>query len=101
MCEKVVDLLLYAPNCWIWAIKKYPVFDECEGETINSVKDCFYKMTKELFYDYFQEPPIIKEDDFKGVFNATFIVTEEGRFKFIFINTPYKELKEEVVRTFF
>ena len=98
--KKWLIFFFMLPIAGFGQLKKYPVFDECEGETINSVKDCFYKMTKELFYDYFQEPPIIKEDDFKGVFNATFIVTEEGRFKFIFINTPYKELREEVVRTF-
>ena len=62
--KKWLIFFFMLPIAGFGQLKKYPVFDECEGETINSVKDCFYKMTKELFYDYFQEPPIIKEDDF-------------------------------------
>ena len=98
--KKLLLILFIIPVVGFGQIKKYPVFDECKGETIDLVKDCFFKMTKETFYNIFQEPPIIKNDNFKGVFDATFIVTNEGEFKLIFVNTPYKELKEEVARTF-
>ncbi|MFD2567197.1 gliding motility protein RemB [Pseudotenacibaculum haliotis] len=81
-------------------VKKYPVFDECKGETLELVKDCFFKMTKETFYNKFQEPPIIQNESFKGIINATFIVTNTGEFKLIYVNSPYKELKEEVDRVF-
>ena len=98
--KKLLLILFIIPVVGFGQIKKYPVFDECKGETIDLVKDCFFKMTKETFYNIFQEPPIIKNDNFKGVFDATFIVTNEGEFKLIFGNIPYKELKEEVARTF-
>jgi len=98
--KKLLLILFIFPIVGFGQIKKYPVFDECKGETIDVVKDCFFKMTKETFYNIFQEPAIIKNDKFKGVFDATFIVTSEGEFKLIFVNTPYKELKEEVARTF-
>ena len=98
--KKRLLILFIIPAIGFGQLKKYPVFDECKGETIDLVKDCFFKMTKETFYNIFQEPPIIKNDNFKGVFDATFVVTNEGEFKLIFVNTPYKELKAEVARTF-
>jgi len=98
--KKFFLFLFLLPIVGFSQVKKYPVFDECKGETIDSVKDCFFKMTKETFYNSFQEPPIIKNENFKGVANATFVVTSEGTFKLIYVNTPYKELKEEVARTF-
>lgn len=98
--KKLLFILFIIPAIGFSQFKKYPVYNECKGETIEKVKDCFFKMTKETFYNIFQEPPIIQNDNFKGVFNATFIVTNEGKFKLIFVNTPYKELKVEVERTF-
>ena len=98
--KKLFLFLFLLPLIGFSQIKKYPVFDECKGETIDLVKDCFFKMTKETFYNSFQEPPVIKNENFKGIVNATFIVTSEGVFKLIYVNTPYKELKEEVARTF-
>jgi hypothetical protein len=98
--KKLLLILFIIPAIGFSQLKKYPVYNECKGETIDLVEDCFYKMTKETFYNIFQEPPIIKNDNFKGTFNATFIVTNEGKFKLIFVNTPYNELKTEVARTF-
>lgn len=98
--KKLVLILFMIPAIGFGQLKKYPVYNECKGETIDLVKDCFFKMTKETFYTIFEEPPIIQNDNFKGVFNATFIVTNEGEFQLIFVNTPYKELKAEVARTF-
>lgn len=34
-------------------VEKFPVFDECTGETIETIKDCFFKQTKETFYNEF------------------------------------------------
>ena len=98
--KKVIFLFILLPVLGFGQLKKYPVYEKCDGETINLVKDCFFKRTKETFYNIFQEPPIIENDNFKGVFSATFIVTNEGEFQLIFVNTPYKELKAEVERTF-
>jgi len=96
--------LLFAFLLWSSIIaaqtEKYPVYEEGRGETLEKIKDCFYKMTKETFYNKFKEPPIIENESFKGTVNATFIVNNEGRFKLIYINSPYKELKDEVERVF-
>lgn len=80
--------------------QKYPIFDDCRGETIDVLKDCFYKQVKEIFYNEFKEPPIISNEGFKGVINALFVVSNTGEFKSIYINSPFKELKEEVERVF-
>ena len=81
-------------NIIIAQTEKFPVFEECKGETIELVKDCFYKMTKETFYNHFKEPPIIQNENFKGTVSARFIVTNEGKFKLIYVNSPYQELKK-------
>ena len=80
--------------------EKYPTFIECKGETLKNSSDCFYKKTKEIFYKEFKEPSIIKKESFKGTVNAIFVVTNDGFFKLIYLNTPFEELKKEVARVF-
>ena len=84
-------IILLLPIVVTSQIEKYPVFDECKGETIENIKDCFFKQTKEVFYNEFKEPPIIENENFKGVINATFIVDNQGVFKLIFAKTPLIE----------
>ena len=40
------------------------------------------------------------KENFKGTVNAIFVVTNDGFFKLIYLNTPYEELKKEVARVF-
>jgi len=98
--KRLFFFLFLIPTIGLSQLKKYPVFDECKGETIENIQDCFFKMTKETFYNHFQEPPIIRNENFKGIIDATFVVTNDGDFKLIFVNTPYKELKAEVEKAF-
>ncbi len=98
--KKLFFLFLFVSYISFSQTEKFPVYDECKGETLENSKDCFYKMTKETFYNHFKEPSIIQNEGFKGTVNATFLVTNEGVFKLIYINSPYKELKEEVNRVF-
>tara|TARA_R110002073_G_scaffold108336_9_gene243591 strand:- start:19157 stop:21217 length:2061 start_codon:yes stop_codon:yes gene_type:complete len=98
--KKLFFFFLFISNFITAQTEKFPVFDDCKGETLLLIKDCFFKMTKETFYNEFKEPPVIQNENFRGTVNATFIVTNEGRFKLIYINTPYKELKTEVERVF-
>jgi hypothetical protein len=80
--------------------EKFPIYNQCKGENIESIKACFYKQTKDLFYKEFKEPSEIGKDEFKGVVNAIFLVSSTGKFKLIYINSPYETLKKEVERTF-
>lgn len=98
--KKLLLFLLMLPYVGFSQTEKYPVFDDCRGETLENIKDCFYKQTKEIFYNEFKEPSIIANEDFKGIINAIFIVTNEGEFKLIYVNSPYDELKKEVSRVF-
>tara|TARA_R110001632_G_scaffold44744_2_gene113617 strand:- start:735 stop:2828 length:2094 start_codon:yes stop_codon:yes gene_type:complete len=93
-------IVILLPSLVFSQAEKFPVFDVCKGETIENIKDCFLKQTKETFYNEFVEPPIIENENFKGIVNATFIVNSEGVFKLIYVNSPYQELKNEVARVF-
>jgi len=79
--------------------EKYPVFKSCDSINISE-KECFKSQIKEAVFSEFKLPEIIIKEQFKGTFNIVFEVTKEGNFKVIYVNTPYKELKEEVVRVF-
>lgn len=81
-------------------IENYPVFKECDTVAAKSMKPCFYNTTNKYFFKEFKEPAIIKERDFKGTINAVFLVTNQGDFRLIYVNSPYKEVQEEVKRVF-
>lgn len=98
--KKLILCFFLLTNIVTAQIEKFPVYNECKGETLKLVEDCFYKMTKETFYNIFKEPPVIQNEDFKGTINATFVVTSEGKFKALYVNSPYAELKKEVERVF-
>ncbi len=100
---KKITLLIYfflLPLISFSQEEKYPDFTECKGETLENSSDCFYKKTKEIFYKEFKEPSVIKKESFKGTVNAIFVVTNDGLFKLIYLNTPFEELKKEVARVF-
>lgn len=80
--------------------EKYPVFEACKKTEIKAVKACFYEQTKTLFFNEFEAPSIVAQENFKGTVNALFIVTNLGEFKSIYVNSPYKELKTEIERVF-
>ena len=60
----------------------------------------FLQKNQRNFYKEFKEPLIIKKESFKGTVNAIFVVTNDGLFKLIYLNTPFEELKKEVARVF-
>jgi hypothetical protein len=98
--KKLFFLLFLIPFVAFSQSEKFPVYEQCKGETITSVKECFYQQTKEIFYKEFKEPSIIEKEGYKGVVNAIFIVSNLGEFKVLYVNSPYEELKKEVERTF-
>ena len=77
-----------------------PGFESCKDQDIEKIELCFYKTTKELFFKEFNSPVILEREKYKGTVNVIFVVTNSGNFKLIYINSPYKELKEEVQRVF-
>lgn len=80
--------------------ERLPVFKSCENKSIEQIESCFYKTAKEFFFKEFNSPVILEREKYKGTVSVVFVVTNTGNFKFIYINSPYEELQEEVKRVF-
>ncbi|OAD46645.1 hypothetical protein [Polaribacter atrinae] len=100
MIKKYIFLVLLFPSIYFAQEEKYPVFDACKDAEIQSLKDCFYAQTREVFFAEFKTPAIAKQEGFTGTANTIFAVTAEGEFKLIYVNTPFDEIRDEVKRAF-
>lgn len=100
MKKKYLLFVLLFPSIIFSQTERYPVFENCKTQQINSLEECFKATTNKHFFAEFKIPTIVENEKFKGTVNAVFIVTNEGNFKLIYINTPYDALKLEVERTF-
>ncbi len=100
MIKKIILIVLLLPSVLFSQEERYPIFDVCKGLEIEAIKDCFYNTTKKHFFSEFKTPPIVENENFRGTANTLFVVTAEGEFKLIYVNTPYQEIREEVKRAF-
>lgn len=82
------------------SFEKYPVFEECKNVHHRELERCFNYTLQNFLYQNFQAPENIDDKNFKGVINIFFEVTKEGRFKVLYVDATYDELKEEVKRVF-
>jgi hypothetical protein len=81
-------------------IEKYPVFPSCDTLDISGLSNCFNNQIKKIVVEEFKLPENIKKDNFTDTINVVFVVTSSGNFKVVYVNSPYKELKEEIERVF-
>ena len=81
-------------------IEKYPVFSECDSSQVSQLAACFKRMVKEKVMLEFKTPENLQKENFKAKINIIFSVNASGDFKVTYVNSPYKELKEEVERVF-
>jgi hypothetical protein len=81
-------------------IEKYPVFAACDTAVIAELEICFRNQVKNAVIAEFKIPENLKKDQYKATTNIVFLVDASGNFKVIYVNSPYKELKEEVERVF-
>ncbi|SHM94313.1 hypothetical protein [Polaribacter sp. KT 15] len=100
MIKKFFLLVLILPSLFYAQSERYPVFDGCKGSEITSIENCFYETTKKHFFAEFKTPANVENEQYKGTANVLFIVTKEGDFEVIYVNTPYQEIKKEVLRAF-
>ncbi|MEE9408380.1 MAG: gliding motility protein RemB [Polaribacter sp.] len=100
MIKKYILLVLLFPSILLAQSERYPIFDVCKGNEINSIKDCFYETTKKHFFADFKTPAVVENEKFKGTANTLFVVNAEGDFKLIYANTPYDEVRKEIERVF-
>ncbi len=73
--------------------EKPPVFPECESESIEDLKGCFYDQLSQRIYENFKVPGIVNDENYKGDVVVLFEVDKEGNFIVIYIDAVYDELK--------
>jgi hypothetical protein len=100
MIKRYLFLVLLYPSIIFSQSERYPIFDVCKGDQINSIKECFKTTSKKHFFAEFKTPAVVENENFKGTVNTVFVVTAEGYFKLIYINTPYQEIRKEIERSF-
>src|SRR5210317_945680 len=81
-------------------IEKYPVFPACDTLQLDVLETCFKNELKKAVVAEMNLPEVISDDGFSGVVNIVFVVKDNGSFEVLYVNTPYKELKEEAMRVF-
>lgn len=81
-------------------IEKPPVYLGCENENIQNIENCFNSKLEAAIFKKFQEPEIVKQENYKGVLKVVFLVTKKGKFEVLYINAMYSELEEEARRVF-
>lgn len=100
MRKSLLIVLLLLPLVMKGQSERPPVFKSCEATENDKIEACFYQEAKKIFFKEFNSPVILEREQFKGRINAIFIVSNTGQFKLVYMNSPYKELKEEVTRVF-
>lgn len=81
-------------------MEKYPVFAACDSLVISELQTCFRNQLKNAVIAEIKIPENLKKDQYKATVNIVFLVDASGNFKVIYVNSPYKELREEVERVF-
>jgi hypothetical protein len=81
-------------------LEKYPVFEECDSTQVSELARCFKNQVKEKVLLEFKLPEDLEKENFKANINIIFLVNSSGKFEVTYVNSPYKELKEEVERVF-
>ncbi len=80
--------------------QKPPVFEECQSEAINDIKECFNKTLYKFINDNFEVPEIAQNENYKGQISVLFEVDKEGVFNVLYTDAIYDELKTEAQRVF-
>lgn len=101
MNKLLLPLIFFLVSASVFSqIEKYPVFKNCDTIQITQLQSCFKSELKKAVLNEFITPENVLQDNYKGTVNIVFVVTSEGNFKLIYVNSPYNELKEEVERVF-
>ncbi|MCZ4319646.1 gliding motility protein RemB [Aequorivita viscosa] len=80
--------------------QKYPVFKECETAEEAALQDCFVNTLQQFIFNNFKVPEIVFTKNYKGNVNVLFEITKEGKFKVLYTDAIYEELRAETLRVF-
>lgn len=89
---------LFSQN--ISTYEKPPVFPQCDSTSIENLKVCFNNTINSHIFKTFKIPEIVSKDDYKGDVQVLFEVDKEGKFKVLYVDAIYDELKDEAKRVF-
>ncbi|MFK5983004.1 MAG: gliding motility protein RemB [Flavobacteriaceae bacterium] len=82
------------------SFEKYPVFKECANTSIDSLESCFNFTLKQFLFENFKTPGIVSSENYIGKAELLLEVTKEGKFKVLYVDAFYTEIKDEVKRVF-
>ncbi|WP_299098698.1 gliding motility protein RemB [uncultured Winogradskyella sp.] len=88
----------YAQN--LSSYEKPPVFKECDSMAVEQLKSCFNFTLNSFIYENFKVPQIVTDESYNGNVQLLFEVTNTGKFKIIYADAIYDELKTESKRIF-
>jgi len=80
--------------------EKYPVFPECENEDIENLENCFNTTLRTFINENFKLPEIVTTENYTGEMVLLFEVTQEGKFKVLYVDAVYDDIKKEIKRVF-
>ena len=78
----------------------YPAFSECSNMDYSGEEVCFKNTLMNLVTNNFKLPQKVSEENYRGEAVVLFEVTKEGKFKVLYVDAIYSELKEEIQRVF-
>ena len=81
-------------------IEKFPVFNGCQGTSLDEMERCFNSSVRDSIIEKFTVPIKVSSDGYTGTVNVLFFVNREGSFSIIHVNSPYTEIEKEVERVF-
>jgi len=99
MKKRVFLIAIIFPLSLYSQVEKYPIYTECIDVKRQFTEKCFYEQTKKIFFREFNSSILKKENSPKAI-NVTFLTTNSGVFKVIYMNSSQEELKNEVARVF-
>lgn len=78
----------------------YPAFSECSNMDYSGEEICFKNTLMKLVTNNFKLPQKVSKENYRGEAIVLFEVTKEGKFKVLYIDAIYSELKDEIQRVF-
>jgi len=82
------------------SFEKYPVFSECSEVSIDNLENCFNNTLQQFIFANYKVPEIVSSESFSGEMTVFFEVDKEGKFKVLYADAVYNELKVEATRVF-
>ncbi len=103
--KRLLVLLLFLVQCNVFSqensfFERPPLFSNCENEALELQQKCFDETVFHLIFENFKVPERISFNNYKGEVIVLFEVDTIGKFKVIYIDAMYEELKTESKRVF-